>query len=187
MTTSPTNYTDNIYTADGTLAGNRNVAFNNNNLAFDTDKLFVNGASGNVGIGTASPDVKFRVDFALGEPLLKIGEGAGRRVILGDITAGSWGTKLTVDGEAGYSYFEDGNVGIGDTTPDALLDVAGSFRLDGTFGDKDGDVGTAGQILSSTVTGTDWIDSNSLTLGSIDNHSDVDTTTTAPVANQVLS
>ncbi len=51
-----------------------------------------------------------------------------------------------------------GNVGIGDATPDALLDVAGSFRLDGTFGDKDGDVGTSGQILSSTATGVDWVD-----------------------------
>ena len=55
MTTSPTNYTDNIYTADGTLAGNRNVTFNSNNLAFDTDKLFIDGGSGNVGVGTTAP------------------------------------------------------------------------------------------------------------------------------------
>ncbi len=52
----------------------------------------------------------------------------------------------------------NGNVGVGDDTPDALLDVAGSFRLDGTFGDKDGDVGVSGQILSSTVNGTDWVE-----------------------------
>jgi len=64
---------------------------------------------------------------------------------VGLVTGGD--TKLIVD--------SSGNVGIGDTTPDATLDVAGSFRLDGTFGDKDGDVGTAGQILSSTGTGTD--------------------------------
>ncbi len=51
----------------------------------------------------------------------------------------------------------NGNVGVGDDTPDALLDVAGSFRLDGTFGDKDGDSGTMGQVLSSTATGIDWI------------------------------
>ena len=80
-----------------------------------------------------------------------------------------------------------GNVGIGDTTPDATLDVAGSFRLDGTFGDKDGDVGTTGQILSSTATGTDWINSNTLALGSIDKHSDVDTTSNAPTEGQVLA
>jgi hypothetical protein len=50
-----------------------------------------------------------------------------------------------------------GNVGIGDESPDAKLDVAGSFRLDGTFADKDGNVGSSGQILSSTATGTDWV------------------------------
>jgi len=56
-----------------------------------------------------------------------------------------------------------GRLGIGDVSPDALLDVAGSFRLDGTFADKDGDVGTAGQILSSTNTGTDWISNKQTT------------------------
>lgn len=54
--------------------------------------------------------------------------------------------------------FLNGNIGMGDATPDATLDVAGSFRLDGIFYDKDGDAGTYGQILSSTATGTDWID-----------------------------
>ena len=63
--------------------------------------------------------------------------------------AGSYLTAATIDNA--------GNLGIGDETPDAKLDVEGSFRLDGTFADKDGDVGTAGQILSSTATGTDWI------------------------------
>ena len=53
-----TNQSDNIYTADGTLAGNRNVAFNNHDLAFDTDKLFINGTNGNVGIGTNTPSEK---------------------------------------------------------------------------------------------------------------------------------
>jgi len=55
--------------------------------------------------------------------------------------------------------FTRGNTGIGDTTPDATLDVAGSFRLDGTLQDKDGDVGSAYQILTSTSTGIDWTSS----------------------------
>lgn len=55
--------------------------------------------------------------------------------------------------------FISGNVGIGDETPDATLDVAGSLRLDGAYYDKDGDTGTVMQTLTSTVTGTDWTSS----------------------------
>ena len=77
-----------------------------------------------------------------------------------------------VDGtDPGNATFSGGNVGIGDATPDALLDVAGSFRLDGTFGDKDGDTGTSGQLLASTGSGTNWINAPSggagFTAGSI--------------------
>ena len=55
------NEEENIYSADGTLAGNRNVAFGGNNLAFDTNKFFIDGTSGNVGVGTASPTEKLEV------------------------------------------------------------------------------------------------------------------------------
>lgn len=53
--------------------------------------------------------------------------------------------------------FMNGNVGIGDATPDATLDINGSLRLDGVYYDKDGDAGTAGQVLTSTGTGTNWV------------------------------
>ena len=37
------------------------------------------------------------------------------------------------------------------------LEITGGLELSGTFKDSSGDVGTAGQVLSSTVTGTNWI------------------------------
>jgi len=78
---------------------------------------------------------------------------------------GMYGTnaQLTGDREVDLNTnnlgFINGNTGIGDATPDATLDVAGSFRLDGVFQDKDGDNGTSGQALTSTGTGTDWTSS----------------------------
>uniref|UniRef100_UPI00374D80DA hypothetical protein n=1 Tax=Spongiimicrobium salis TaxID=1667022 RepID=UPI00374D80DA len=36
--------------------------------------------------------------------------------------------------------------------------VQGNLNVTGTYGDSSGDVGTSGQILSSTATGTNWID-----------------------------
>lgn len=53
--------------------------------------------------------------------------------------------------------FLNGNIGIGDVTPDATLDVAGSFRIDGSFQDKDGDTGTNSQFFTSTGLAIDWI------------------------------
>ncbi len=55
----------------------------------------------------------------------------------------------------------DGKVGVGTETPDELLQIDGNMRLDGIFEDKDGDAGASGQILSSTATGTDWINAPS--------------------------
>jgi len=39
--------------------------------------------------------------------------------------------------------------------------INNNLQLDGTFADKDGDVGTLGQVLSSTATGTNWITNSS--------------------------
>ena len=39
--------------------------------------------------------------------------------------------------------------------------VQGGFQVTGTLKDSSGDVGTSGQVLSSTATGTDWVDVSS--------------------------
>lgn len=51
------------------------------------------------------------------------------------------------------------NIGIGISgIPSDKLHVSGAMRLEGAFKDSNNEAGTAGQLLSSTVTGTDWID-----------------------------
>ena len=45
--------------------------------------------------------------------------------------------------------------------------IYGDFELDETFIDSSGDIGTSGQLLSSTGTGTNWINDPSNTLFSI--------------------
>ncbi len=101
-------------------------------------------------------------------------------------------TGDTATGDYNFSsgtFFIDSvnnRVGVGDITPDATLDVAGTLRIDAGIIDNSGDIGLAGQILSSTGTGIDWVNISSVPLGSIDQHTDVDTTTNAPLNNQLL-
>ena len=61
-----------------------------------------------------------------------------------------------VDLNSNTLSFINGKVGVGNVVPNATLDVNGSLRVDGVFYDKDGDGGTASQILTSSVSGTNW-------------------------------
>mgnify|MGYP006262839455 CR=1 FL=1 len=50
-----------------------------------------------------------------------------------------------------------GYFGIGSSSPTEELHVQGDMRLTGAYYDRLNSAGTAGQILSSTATGTEWI------------------------------
>lgn len=50
------------------------------------------------------------------------------------------------------------HIGGGSTAATDKLQVTGDLRLTGAFKDSNNEAGTSGQILSSTATGTDWID-----------------------------
>ena len=54
----------------------------------------------------------------------------------------------------------NGNVGIGENNPNPSqkLHVVGNARVTGAYYDTNNSAGSSGQVLSSTETGTDWID-----------------------------
>jgi hypothetical protein len=52
---------ENIYNSDGTLLSNRTVMLMNQNLNIGPTRLFINGATGNVGINTDSPSERLDV------------------------------------------------------------------------------------------------------------------------------
>ena len=54
----------------------------------------------------------------------------------------------------------EGKMGIGTTTPAETLTVSGTAQITGALYDSSGDAGTAGQVLSSTGTSTNWVDNN---------------------------
>jgi hypothetical protein len=152
----------------------------NNGISFVTANVdgssqnvrMVVSATGSVGIGTTSPGSKLTVigDIATstrvasdtingytgGSTPLTIQTGGAQNVIIG--TNNTERIRVTTTGD----------VGIGTTSPSAKLHVIGNAtvsatlstahaKITGTLADSFGLVGTAGQILSSTGTGIEWI------------------------------
>jgi len=97
---------------------------------------FASFATGKCNIGGGSP-----TSWVATDPIFEIGIGADN-----------------INRANAVTVLKNGNLGIGTHIPDESLHVAGNARLDGAFEDKDGEAGTSGQVLSSTVTGTDWVD-----------------------------
>lgn len=111
---------------------------------------------GNVGIGTSAPGFDLDVDGNINYTgnLLKNGDiipalTTTEQDIANWNTAFSWGDHSTF-GYINESFLIDRNY--------IKLDNDTSLSLLGGLKDKDGDIGSAGQILSSTSNGTNWID-----------------------------
>ena len=76
------------------------------------------------------------------------------------------GTSLATNTYAIYSpddvkSYHKGNFGINTNNPQYNLHVVGNARITGAYYDTLNSPGTPGQVLSSTVNGTDWVDASS--------------------------
>ena len=123
-----------LVTGDGRLqvlddGGNVHV-----NLQGDADNYFMN----NVGIGTATPDVKLEISGpSNNRRTIKITDSISSEEVairhdgsVGDLrfmttNGGSLGTKMTIK--------QDGDVGIGTTNPDAKLQVSGDIHINDNY------------------------------------------------------
>jgi len=139
------NFTWLLFDNQGSGYGDWNIyKSGNNNLAFGYGTS--NGASfsnaltleygGNVGIGVSSGiDANLRVDAnsaTLTQEILKV-KGGGSGGAYGFLVEANNGDDLFKVNTLSYdSYFPNGNVGIGVTSPSEKLEVTGNFKLNGT-------------------------------------------------------
>ena len=115
--------------------------------------------NGNVGIGTTSPDTALHVQGAT-DPRIDLGEDTNNKVWMRWNSSGNYADFTTRVGgtyHANTLVLKDGNIGIKITAPTQRLHVSGNARVTGAYYDSNNSPGTAGQVLSSTVTGTDWV------------------------------
>lgn len=106
-----------------------------------TERMRIN-SSGNVGIGTSSPENRFQVSYTSTAPSLSSSAGAGLsllgsstlRVNIGSDPSSPFGGWIQATNGSGNSYPINlnplgGNVGIGTSSPSEKLTVAGNFQL----------------------------------------------------------
>jgi len=120
--------------------------------------------TGNVGIGTTSPDSILHVNGYR----LRLGDGAsdsklwgtpasGGNFLIGQSSSTGKIKFVSSTDSSLVTILNGGNVGIGTTSPTQKLHVVGNARVTGAYYDSNNSPGTSGQVLSSTATGTDWV------------------------------
>ncbi|WP_034664514.1 hypothetical protein, partial [Cellulophaga sp. E6(2014)] len=132
----------------------------------DNNQLFWDTSNDRLGIGTNTPTHKLQVSGQVRATSFANADGTANAPSYRFNDDANTGMFRAAADQLGFSTGSieairidaSQNVGIGTSTPDESLHIANNMRLDGSFEDKDGDAGTAGQVLSTTATGTDWVD-----------------------------
>ena len=137
-------------------------------------------AAGNIGIGTTSPVANLHVNSSTTESVLQLTTSTSgalisdglRIAMIGNVAAfllrESADMWFATSNTERLRITAAGDVGIGTTSPSAKLHVIGNAtvsatlstanaKITGTLTDSFNQVGTAGQVLSSTGTGIEWI------------------------------
>jgi len=129
-------------------------------------------AAGSLGIGTSSPFSKMEIVGAAtswsNSPSVTFTDNAGtvnsRKWLIGNVATDYGSLNFAVSTTNSndptnpkLTITKEGNVGIGVTAPSQLLHVAGNARITGGIYDSSNAIGSSGQVLSSTGSGTSWV------------------------------
>lgn len=77
---------------------------------------------------------------------------------LGNVLYGTGFKNDIYDADSTQYVSAQGKIGVLTSSPTQQLHVAGNLRVEGAIYDSNNEPGTSGQVLSTTITGTDWVD-----------------------------
>jgi hypothetical protein len=112
---------------------NKTISFSTNNL----NRMQID-SSGNVGIGTTSPNDLLELSSSSNTYLdiTSTGTGGKRWILSSLVTSGNFKIRNNTDGTDALSITPTGNVGIGTTSPNEKLDLTGNVLVNGSSDTK---------------------------------------------------
>jgi len=120
------------------------------NTSLSSNVVYIDEANDRVGIGTASPTTELNVSgniaVSSGSYLSFIDSNLSYNKIGRNTSAG--GIQITTGGSATMNLLDNGNVGIGTTSPGEKLEVVGNIRIDST---------SAAQLFLDSAAGNDSV------------------------------
>ena len=153
----------------GTGVANRATFWTGASTVSSDDAFLWDSTTNRLGIGTAAPLQAIDVTGAgkyyglNGKAFASTTSTTADPMQIGDISGAGFPLQLLDNTGTSVLHVTDGKIGIATTTPSEKLQVTGNLRVTGAFLDSNNTTGTAGQVLSSTGSATDWIPNLTLT------------------------
>ncbi|WP_289042538.1 hypothetical protein, partial [uncultured Zobellia sp.] len=124
----------------------------------NNSQLFWDATNGRLGVGTNEPDNKFQVTGAIRSEGILNSKGTVNEPAYRFSVDTNTGIYRPAADEIGFTVGGIEAMNIDETSNSTTVTINETLELNGPVLDENDSPGTAGQVLSATATGTEWID-----------------------------
>ncbi|MBT9190558.1 midas domain-containing protein, partial [Zobellia russellii] len=129
----------------------------------NNSQLFWDATNGRLGVGTNEPDNKFQVAGAIRSRGILNSDGTTNEPAYRFADDTNTGMYSPAADEIGFTVGSIEAMNIDETSNSTTVTINETLELNGPVLDENDSPGTAGQVLSATATGTEWVDPTSST------------------------
>ncbi|MBU2973649.1 hypothetical protein [Zobellia sp. B3R18] len=124
----------------------------------NNSQLFWDATNGRLGVGTNEPDNKFQVAGAIRSRGILNSDGTTNEPAYRFADDTNTGMYSPAADEIGFTVGSIEAMNIDETSNSTTVTINETLELNGPVLDENDSPGTAGQVLSATATGTEWVD-----------------------------